>query len=329
MTLRHLARQAGIDPDCWYPACWSSELPPGSVRPVTLWKKSFAVFRGEDGTLGALHDRCAHRPVPLSLGHVERCRLVCPYHGWTYDAGGQLTSIPHDRFGKRLPTLRVPSLAVTERYGLVWISPRGNDPATLPAIAPLEASPPWPQVTLDERWNAHHSAVIDNVLDLTHAHLHRRFQPFVDPHLESWDETSTTVRARYRTTVGSAPTLRPFLGKHVDLSRMTMEYIYPHHRSNTGDYVRHWTLLRPIDEATTHVYIIFVVKHARLPGIGRAPAWIVERGLRLLRQWYIKPLLAEDRMVLEAEQEHEDAGSSPELNPVVRACHRLTVARAA
>lgn len=328
MTLRKRAREAAPDPDRWYPACWSRELERETVREVVLWNRSIAVFRDANGDAHALANRCAHRPVPLTMGEVRGCELVCPYHGWSYDGAGALVDIPHSLFGKKKPRLRVPSVAVCERYGLVWIF--GGDPelaarTLVPTIEPLDDG--WPSIGIDSTWKAHHSAVIDNVLDLTHDHLHRRFRPFTSPVLEGLEADHDTVRAHYRLRVGASRFLQPFLPVHADMSAMTMSYIYPHHCSDTGGFVRHWTLVRPIDARTTHVFVVFTVRSARIPGTRRAvPRPLMKHALRVLRRFYIAPLLEEDREVLEAEQEVHEADPNvpaPELNPVVRAVHRL------
>ena len=38
-----------------------------------------------DGRYYALDDRCPHAAAPLSLGTLDRGRLVCPVHGWKFD----------------------------------------------------------------------------------------------------------------------------------------------------------------------------------------------------------------------------------------------------
>ncbi|WP_088279188.1 aromatic ring-hydroxylating dioxygenase subunit alpha [Ideonella sp. A 288] len=54
------------------------------------------MLRREDGGIGVLHNRCAHKGAPLSTaaaGHADRY-LRCPYHGWTYRLDGRLAGIP-------------------------------------------------------------------------------------------------------------------------------------------------------------------------------------------------------------------------------------------
>jgi nitrite reductase/ring-hydroxylating ferredoxin subunit len=38
-----------------------------------------------DGRYYALDDRCPHAAAPLSMGTLDRGRLVCPVHGWKFD----------------------------------------------------------------------------------------------------------------------------------------------------------------------------------------------------------------------------------------------------
>ena len=70
------------------------------------------------------------------------------------------------------------------RYGLVWICSRA-----IPALADTNAGfPDIPELEGPGRWAcvpsradqqaAHHSMVIDNVSDFSHAYLHRKYRPF-------------------------------------------------------------------------------------------------------------------------------------------------------
>jgi len=71
------------------------ELEPGTVRQVTLDGRVIALGRGEDGTLFAFDNMCAHQGGPLGQGYVEGDTLVCPIHGWSYHiADGSCTMLP-------------------------------------------------------------------------------------------------------------------------------------------------------------------------------------------------------------------------------------------
>ena len=102
----------------WYMAAWADEVGDGlfsrrvAGRPVLL-------YRTEEGSLVALEDRCPHRFAPLSRGRRDGDRVVCGYHGLTYDASGQCV---HNSLAGGIPKgARVPSFPVVERDTIAWV----------------------------------------------------------------------------------------------------------------------------------------------------------------------------------------------------------------
>src|SRR3989442_13484677 len=80
-----------------------------------------------------------------------------------------------------MPRVRIAAFPVRTRYGLIWIFP--GDPARaeavpMPELPELEGAQAWACVPVDFTWQAHHSLIIENVSDFTHAHLHRKYRPF-------------------------------------------------------------------------------------------------------------------------------------------------------
>src|SRR5688572_6487747 len=74
-TRRQKARAAGLDPNHWYAVEQSRRLGRGEVMETTFWGRSIAVFRGSDGVVRALENKCAHRQIKLTEGVVQNCRL--------------------------------------------------------------------------------------------------------------------------------------------------------------------------------------------------------------------------------------------------------------
>ncbi len=111
----------------WFPIAVAAELgqKPAAVR---LLDVDLVVFRIDDRITVAL-DRCPHRGVLLSLGWIENCRLVCPYHGLHFDAEGRCTAIPSQPDAKIPNRLSLSVVASVERYGLIWASLTGTTPA--------------------------------------------------------------------------------------------------------------------------------------------------------------------------------------------------------
>jgi phenylpropionate dioxygenase-like ring-hydroxylating dioxygenase large terminal subunit len=52
------------------------------------------VIRGEDGVLRAFLNMCTHRGTRLVANCDSSKRLVCPFHGWTFDLAGRLADMP-------------------------------------------------------------------------------------------------------------------------------------------------------------------------------------------------------------------------------------------
>jgi vanillate O-demethylase monooxygenase subunit len=121
--------------------------------------KELAVFRDHAGNLGAVDDICPHRRMRLSTGKVEADRLVCPYHGWSYDRKG-------DGFSPGNPKMHpcVQAYDVIERYGAIWVKEKGTV-ATFPELG----GPDFLQVcTLHYRINAPLELVADNFAEIEH-----------------------------------------------------------------------------------------------------------------------------------------------------------------
>ena len=116
------AATLGLPGSWWYPVTWSREIGSKPVGIELLGRH--VMFVREDGVVHALHDRCPHRGVPLSLGSQQfPGTLSCPYHGWTFDLEtGVLKAVITD--GPDSPLcgkVRVETFPVAERLGLVWI----------------------------------------------------------------------------------------------------------------------------------------------------------------------------------------------------------------
>ena len=104
--------------NAWWVAAASAEIGQ-SLLPLKLLGERIVVFRKEDGDPVALEDACCHRKLPLSMGQRNGDRVVCGYHGLTFDAAGNCVASPTQN---RVPAnARVRSYPATERWGLVWI----------------------------------------------------------------------------------------------------------------------------------------------------------------------------------------------------------------
>jgi phenylpropionate dioxygenase-like ring-hydroxylating dioxygenase large terminal subunit len=106
---------------------WHPMLPSRSLRKkpvgVRLAGRDIALFRTRSGQVGALDDACPHRRMRLSRGQVSGERLICSYHGWSFDCAGN---------GESPGTPKLTACASTwdacEKYGYVWVKSKQSQP---------------------------------------------------------------------------------------------------------------------------------------------------------------------------------------------------------
>jgi phenylpropionate dioxygenase-like ring-hydroxylating dioxygenase large terminal subunit len=331
---RQKARAAGLDPDYWYAVEESSALKRGKSIEVKFLGRSIAVFRGQDGRVRAVENRCAHRYIKLTQGKVVDCRLVCPYHGWSYDGDGQ-ARIPHDLFGHKEPNIRIQTVPVRERYGLVFVFPGDPELATvrdIPSIPELEGPRPWPHAIVKFDCAGHHSMLLENVSDFTHGFLHRRFQPFYGTELLRCEEIGDTVELEYNSRIAAGRLQNAFIDRsEAGCDHMLACYDYPYHWSNTDDRIKHFLFTLPQDDShNRHIFIFYLRPDVvKLPLLGtKLPYWLVFRMMKAQRYLTLQPLLGQDVWVIGHEQDgwerHWDR-PAPEVSPVVKAFQDLTI----
>jgi nitrite reductase/ring-hydroxylating ferredoxin subunit len=62
-----------------------SELPPeNEAREYPCGDRMICVANVE-GKITAMDNVCLHRGGPLGQGVIDEAKLVCPWHGWTFD----------------------------------------------------------------------------------------------------------------------------------------------------------------------------------------------------------------------------------------------------
>ncbi len=151
----------------WYTAATSAEL---GERPFarTICDEPLVIFRGGDGTVAALTDRCPHRKAPLSSGEVVGNDIQCGYHGIRFAGDGACTHVPGNVPVGR--NFRARSFPAQETHGLVfiWLGEAAlADPTLIPDFSE-NVKAGWTGVHGTLYVKANYQLLIDNILDLTH-----------------------------------------------------------------------------------------------------------------------------------------------------------------
>ena len=154
----------------WYIAAFSHEV---TRQPLarTLLGKPVLLYRTEAGAAVALHDRCPHRGLPLSMGKLVGDDVQCGYHGMRFRPDGSCSDIPSQAV---IPgTMRVRRYPLVEKWQWVWIW--GGDPALADeSLIPdhewlgvtRQGYHPQPFFMMEIRGN--YQFMHDNLLDSTH-----------------------------------------------------------------------------------------------------------------------------------------------------------------
>lgn len=177
--------------NAWYVAGWSHEFDREPKQRMLLGVP-LVLYRKQDGSLVAMHDRCVHRLAPLSAGRVEGDAIRCMYHGFRFGPDGQCDHIPGQ---PQIPAKAcVKTYPVAEKGSWAWVwmgEPERADPALIADGKALD-DPAWVLATGEIDYAANYELINDNLLDLTH---------LAYVHVESFGADESWSRSRPRVTV--------------------------------------------------------------------------------------------------------------------------------
>jgi phenylpropionate dioxygenase-like ring-hydroxylating dioxygenase large terminal subunit len=165
----------------WQVMCHLSDIPKaGDYHTLDFLGEPLVAVRSPDGGVKAFFNVCRHRASRLLDGASGHCagRIVCPYHAWTYDLQGRLTTIPHrkefDDFSAEQYGLKPVDVEVYK--GFVFVRLKPGLPSVADMLAPyeseladyrLEELQPMGRVTLRTRY-VNWKNVTDNYSDGMH-----------------------------------------------------------------------------------------------------------------------------------------------------------------
>ena len=109
----------------WYVIGTKSDFLVNKPVKATIWNKNYVVWRTMNDTYVGLDDACTHKGAALSKGKICNNNVVCPYHGYEFDADGILTKVPGICF-RPSPIYDLPKYQVVEKNGWVYLNTHYN-----------------------------------------------------------------------------------------------------------------------------------------------------------------------------------------------------------
>ena len=105
----------------WYPIAASNLVTNQEPHRTQVLGVKLVAYRDDQGQAHVLADTCIHRGGSLGKGWVKDNCVVCPYHGWRFDADGKCVDIPTLAADEKPPArAKVDSYPVQEKYGIVF-----------------------------------------------------------------------------------------------------------------------------------------------------------------------------------------------------------------
>jgi glycine betaine catabolism A len=152
---RMLPRAAYVDPAVyeweqkhfldggWTCVGFSAELAnPGDQRAIAVGPSGVLLTRDEDGRLHAFANTCRHRGHELLPcgGSAQAKSIVCPYHSWTFELGGDLKAAKgfKGRSGFDDEAWGLIELPATDWHGLIFVDGSGTAAPLETALAELD-----------------------------------------------------------------------------------------------------------------------------------------------------------------------------------------------
>ncbi|MCI2420914.1 aromatic ring-hydroxylating dioxygenase subunit alpha [Saccharopolyspora sp. K220] len=228
----------------WQPVALTEELATERpVVPLRILGEDLVLFRNDDGSLGLIDQRCAHRGADLSLGRLEDGGLRCYFHGWLFNGNGSCMQTPAEPDDSPLASkVKIRSYPVRECNGIVWAFLGKGRPPELPALDCLVAPEEYTfafKGYLDCNW----LQALEVGIDPVHASFLHRF--------EEDEDVEDSYGKQFRNAS---------LGTNLPMTKILREYNRPEILNARTEYGQRIVALRKLDGegldgSSTHVRI--------------------------------------------------------------------------
>ncbi len=202
----------------WFQVAWSSDLEPGDVLARYYFGRHLVLWRDDDGAAHLNDAFCPHLGAHLGHGgHVDGCDLVCPFHGWKFDAEGTNTEIPYGtRTNQKARIGSYPVREIAGNFIVAWYHP--DD------IEPIYEIDEMDEMTSDDYtdWTTVHFSVAAATQELAEnsvdgPHFRYVHNTEIVPEIQSYETDGTTARMR---SIQQFPTPRGVVDGRIDVDNI-------------------------------------------------------------------------------------------------------------
>lgn len=273
-------------PEGWYLVATAQAVRNSALIEKTWMGEEIVVWYDDEGRVCVAEAYCPHLGShlgPEAGGRVCEGRLVCPFHGFEFDAAGQCVATPYAAAPR---SARLKTFAAREICGMIfaWWGIGGREPQwDLPEQEPDQTG--WSRIEIETlRFPGHPQETTENSVDLAHLqyvhgydHVNGDYPVLVDgPRLESrFDFRTRRKIARFLNFVLD-------IKAHVETAGLGYSFV-EFEEQGIGMDLRLWILSTPIDGRLIELSIVSQIKEIKSPKR--------LRGLRLLPVAWRAPLI--------------------------------------
>ena len=225
----------------WYAIVPTQDIKTSKPLSIKRFSLDLVVWKNKQNEIRVLLDRCPHRGAKLSLGKIVNDTVVCPFHGYQFNAKGACDYAPE--FQKAIPGLCTKTFVVHEAFGMVWLY-WGETPEAFdyPTLAEIHNTFKKQYSQTSRLWNSHITYCVENQLDYTHlpfVHRNTIGRGFKIPEHPAMNHTEKSISVEF----------------HAD-GKKAFEYFYPNlWILHVSEKMKLIVFFVPMDETHTLFYL--------------------------------------------------------------------------
>lgn len=253
-------------PEGWYFVAAIREVQKSGIIQKTWMGEDIVVWQGEDGDVCVAEAYCPHLGSslgPEAGGRVCEGRLVCPFHGFEFDATGQCVATP---FAPPPRSARLQTFETREICGMIfaWWGIDGREPQwQLPEGEPDQVG--WSKIEIKTlRFPGHPQDTTENSVDLAHLQYVHGYDQVNGDYPVRVDGSYLESRFDFKSRRKIAHLMNVDLSVSARARIHGLGYSLVEFREhNVGTDMRLWILATPIDGRLIDLSIVNQVKEIR------------------------------------------------------------------